>query len=176
MGHRAWLAIVLLSLAMPAAASERDHAIATVRTDDRAGAVVIRYRDGITGAVPKAADQKSLSRPALAADGHTVGWLGDYDTCCQSYPVARQLIVWRAARVVRRIDAEAMIWNWRFYDAGQRVGFADGPTHGSVLPYGYKLYDVATGRLIAEIDGHAQNPPDWVKMLMPGEDRQEQRR
>ena len=103
----------------------------------------------------------------MAEDRQTVGWLANYDTCCQSYPIPRQLVIWKSGRVIRKIDAQAMIWNWRFYGRGKEAGFSDGPTHGADIPYSYRLFDIATGRLISEIAGHQENFPDWVRLLLP---------
>lgn len=102
----------------------------------------------------------------MAGDGQTVGWLADYDSCCQSYPISRQLVLWHSGKIVARIDADAMIWNWRFVDGGKRVGFADGPTHGSSVPYSYKLYDARSGRLLAEINGQRRDLPTWAAALV----------
>ncbi len=138
-----------------------------VYADDLSGNVQIHYRNGPTVAAPKGKHQTSLSRPAVAEDHQTVGWLGNYDSCCQSYPIPRQLVIWKSGRIIRKLDAGAMIWNWRFYDGGKEVGFSDGPTHGTDVPYSYRLFDVPTGRLISEIDGHQQNFPEWAKLLLP---------
>ena len=95
---------------------------------DRKGRAPERPR-GPTVAAPRGKGQKSLSRPALAEDRQTIGWLGNYDNCCQSYPIPRQLVIWKSGRILRRIDVQAMVWNWRFYLGGKAVGFSDGPTH-----------------------------------------------
>jgi hypothetical protein len=139
----------------------------SVSVDQGAGDLHLHLRDGRTVAAPKERDQKTLTDPALAGDGRTLGWLANYDTCCQSYPIPQQLVIWRSGRVIRRIDAAAMIWRWRFYNNGREVGFADGPTHGSHIPYSYKLYDVATGRLIREIAGNSKLSAEWAKLLLP---------
>jgi hypothetical protein len=166
-----WAGLIIAFLATPAPvlAGSGQHAaiIDAVSADDLSGNVLIRYRGGTTITAPKGRDQKSLSRPALAEDRRTAGWLGNYDSCCQSYPIPRQLVIWKSGRTIRRFDAGAMIWNWRFYDRGREVGFSDGPTHGTDIPYSYKLYDVPTGRLVGEIDGHQENFPEWAKLLLP---------
>ena len=112
-------------------------------------------------------ENAGASSYATAEDRQTVGWLGNYDSCCQSYPIPRQLVIWKSGRTLRRIDAQAMVWNWRFYRGGKAVGFSDGPTHGTDIPYTYKLFDVGTGRLISEIDGHRESFPEWAKPLIP---------
>ncbi len=169
MHWRAGLIVVLLALPAPrlGGAGEQRTIVDTVSADPASGSVHIRYRDRTTITAPTGRKQKSLSLPALADDRQTVGWLANYDSCCQSYPIPRQLVIWQAGRIVRRIDAAAMIWRWRFYHQGKEVGFSDGPTHGTDLPYSYKLYAVATGKLIGDIDGHATNLPQWAVMLVP---------
>ena len=161
------LALVLQSLVvpLPATAGPRAATITAAVADEASGGVSIRYADGASIMAPKRRDQRTLSDPAVAADGQTVGWLADYDTCCQSYPISRQLVVWRSGRIVARIDASAMIWNWRFFDGGKRVGFADGPTHGSSVPYSYKLYDARSGRRLAEVAGQRRDLPPWAAAL-----------
>jgi hypothetical protein len=166
MHRRAGLIVVLVSLFAAVSAGARPHGVAAVLADDAAGEVGIRYADGTTIVAPKGRDQKSLSHPALATDRQTVGWLGNYDNCCQSYPIPQQLVIWRSGRIIMTIDAgAAMIWNWRFYDRGRKVGFAIGPTHGA--PYSYKLFDVASGKPIAESAGQARNLPAWARLLAP---------
>jgi hypothetical protein len=158
------IALLLVSAPGPAEPGERAAIVEGVYADN--GDVHIRYRNGTTVAAPKGNEDKSLSEPALAADGRTVGWLANFDNCCQSYPIPQQLVIWRSYRVIRRIDASAMIWRWRFYDDGRKVGFSDGPTHGSHVPYSYKLYDVATGQLIREIAGNSKISPEWAVLLL----------
>ena len=167
-----WLAgLTIALLSMPALAlgetGQHGAMVDAVYTDDLSGNVQIHYRNGAAVAAPKGKGQKSLSRPALAEDRQTVGWLGNYDSCCQSYPIPRQLVIWKSGRIIRKLDAGAMIWNWRFYHGGKEVGFSDGPTHGTDVPYSYQLFDVPTGRLISEIDGHQANFPEWAKLLLP---------
>ena len=161
----AWLILLSLIAPLPAAAGPPANAIVAAVADDASGGVRIHYANGASLMAPKLPDQRTLSDPAVAGDGRTVGWLADYDSCCQSYPVSRQLVLWRSRRVVARIDADAMIWTWRFFDGGRRVGFADGPTHGSSVPYSYKLYDSRRGRLLAEINGQRQDLPPWAAAL-----------
>ena len=167
--RRIGLTIALLSVpALTFAGSgQRGAMVDAVFADDLSGSVQIHYRDGPTVAAPRGKGQKSLSRPALAEDRQTIGWLGNYDNCCQSYPIPRQLVIWKSGRIIRKIDADAMIWNWRFYQGSKEVGFSDGPTHGIDVPYSYRLLDIATGRLISEIAGHQENFPDWVRLLLP---------
>jgi hypothetical protein len=150
-----------------AGSGQRGAMVDAVYADDLSGNVQIHYRDGRSVTAPKGKNQKTLSRPLLAEDRQTVGWLGNYDSCCQSYPIPRQLVIWKSGRITRRIDAEAMVWNWRFYHGGKEVGFSDGATHGTDVPYSYRLFDVSTGRLISEIDGHQGNFPEWTKLLLP---------
>jgi len=165
---RIGLTVVLLSLPVLtfAGSGQRGAMVDAVYADDLSGNVRIHYRDGRSVNAPKGKEQKTLSRPLLAEDQQTVGWLGNYDSCCQSYPIPRQLVIWKSGRIIRKIDAQAMIWNWRFYDRSKEIGFSDGPTHGADIPYSYKLYELRTGRLISEIDGHQENFPEWAKPLI----------
>jgi hypothetical protein len=154
--------VALLSVTA-AGVVEADAIVASVYADNEG--VHIRYRDGTTVAAPREDKAKSLTEPALAADGRTVGWLANFDNCCQSYPVPLRLEIWRSSRVIGRIDADAMIWKWRFFGDGGRVGFSDGATHGAEMPYSYKLFDVLTGSLVEQVDGRDPNLPEWAKML-----------
>lgn len=160
------IALLLLSIEAHAGAAKHGADIAGITADDASGEVFIRYLDGRTVQAPRAYNQASLSRPAVAPDRRTIGWLGNYRSCCQSYPIPRQLVIWRAGSVIRRINAQAMIWDWRFYRGGRQVAFSDGPTHGSNLPYNYKLFDVLSGRRLSEIDAHAVALPGWARLLL----------
>lgn len=163
-----WVAaLVIAAMVLPMHGVAAAVVVESVSADQDSGDVLLHLRDGRTATAPKERDQKTLTDPALAGDGRTVGWLGNYDNCCQSYPIPQQLVIWRAGRVIRRIDASAMIWRWRFYHNGREAGFSDGPTHGSNIPYSYKLYNVTTGRLIREIPGDSKLAPEWARLLVP---------
>jgi len=63
-----------------------------------------------------------------------------------------------------------MVWNWMFVDRGERVAVVWGPTHGPEVG-DYMLYDVRTGKLLAEVYGDAEiqalkpDAPQWAKRL-----------
>src|SRR5437764_15096114 len=110
MFRRAALIIALSAVLAPVSSGfGGERIVAAVAADNASGDVQIRYRDGSVVTAPKIRGERSLDRPAVAADRRTVGWLGNYDNCCQSYPIPRELVIWRAGRIVRRIPAEAMI-------------------------------------------------------------------
>jgi hypothetical protein len=63
-----------------------------------------------------------------------------------------------------------MVWSWMFLEGSGRVAIVFGPTHGPEIG-DYQLYDVTTGKLVAEVSGDAEtqslktDAPDWAKRL-----------
>src|ERR1700687_2490023 len=102
------IAFLLVPARVPAGSGQHAAIIDAIYADDLSGNVLIHYRGGTTVTAPRGRNQRPLSRPALTEHQQTAGWLGNYDSCCQSYPIPRQLVIWRSGRIIRRIDAGAM--------------------------------------------------------------------
>ena len=60
-----------------------------------------------------------------------------------------------------------MVWSWMFFEHGKRVAVVWGPTHGPEVG-DFKLYDVRTGKVLAEVYGDAEtqalkaDAPSWA--------------
>lgn len=106
----------------------------------------------------------------LAADKRTMGWTVDTENCCTSYPLPAELVVFRHGHILQRFGQIRMIWSWMFVRGGERVAIVSGFSHGPEVG-DYRLYDVKTGKLLAEVWGdenlQALKPgaPSWAKLL-----------
>jgi hypothetical protein len=114
--------------------------------------------------------QEGYSDPQVARDRKTVGWTETYDSCCQSYPIPLVLTLYRSGRIIRRIEHGQMLWSWMFLDGSRRGAVVWGPTHGPEVG-DFRLYDVATGRMLAQAFGDEStqelepDAPAWAKQL-----------
>jgi hypothetical protein len=115
-------------------------------------------------------NQEGFSDVQLAGDLKTIGWTETYDNCCTSYAVPLLVVLYQSGKIVQRIRSGQMVWNWMFVDAGERVAIVWGPTHGTEVG-DYTLYDVKTGKTLAEVHGDAEtqtlrpDAPQWAKKL-----------
>ena len=109
--------------------------------------------------------QAAVEAPAIAADGKTVGWLVDFQVCCQSYPIPLELVVYRNGRILRRIQSASTpeIWRWKFIEGGKRVAYYVEFPHGG-RGVGCELRDVETGRLLGQwIKDEGKPLPAWAE-------------
>jgi hypothetical protein len=104
--------------------------------------------DGRDSSVPPEKNQEATEKIQIAPDGKTVGWLVDTSTCCVSYPVPLELIVWRSGRVIRKIHPNQGIWSWIFLKEGTQLAFRHGPLHGGWSGE-YLLIEIASGKILA---------------------------
>jgi hypothetical protein len=115
-------------------------------------------------------NQEGFSDVQLAEDRKTIGWTETYDNCGTSYAVPLFVVIYRSGKIVQRIHSAQMVWSWMFFDRGKRVAVVWGPTHGPEVG-DYMLYDVRTGKLLAEVYGDAEtqalkpDAPPWAKQL-----------
>jgi len=137
------------------------------QTNEDTQDVHIVYSNGADVVAPKEKDQPASTNPAVADDKQTVGWLAEYWIGGQSYPGPTTLVIYRDGHIITKIEAlVGIIWDWRFFDNGNQVGFTQGVTHGTLIPEDYRLYDVSTGGLIQKIDKANEQSPEWVKALV----------
>lgn len=112
--------------------------------------------------------QVAFGSPKIAPDGKTVGWLGLYESCCQSYSIPLTFVLFRNGKIVRTIEAGLPIWNWAFIDGTRQLVFATNPTHGSSGD-SYELRDTESGKLLAEHyqdgDDDPAKLPQWARQL-----------
>jgi len=99
-----------------------------------------------------AENQVGISSVQLAGDQKTVGWAQTYFIGGQSYPIPLVLTLYRSGSIIRRIRQGQMIWGWSFLDGAQKAAIVWGLTHGPEVG-DYQLYDVNTGRKLAEAYG-----------------------
>lgn len=161
-------ALLLALVALPACAEVRYRAVelqqdgSRLRLTTTEGTVAWAPLDRAGAPDP----QSGFAEPRIAADRRTVGWLALYPGCCQSYPIPLALVVYRDGRVLRSFTGAGMpVWHWNFIDGGLQVAFVQRPTHGAA-PDHYELRDIASGRLLAELDhddGDAAPLPAWAR-------------
>ncbi|HEY4872593.1 MAG TPA: hypothetical protein VIH77_00085 [Steroidobacteraceae bacterium] len=146
--------------------------------EDETGSLHIVYRDGfdVVEIVPPKAEPKAegsqagFSELAVARDQETVGWGETHWECCQSYPIPLVLTLYRSGNIIRRIRQGQMLWAWSFRDGGRKVATVWGTTHGSDIG-DFQLYDVKTGRMLAEVFGaedtqkFKSDAPNWAQDL-----------
>ena len=148
---------------------------------DETGPLHIVYSDGadvIQDLTPKKkstasniiSNQEGFADVQLAEDRQTLGWTETFDNCCTSYAVPLVVALYRSGKVLHRIQEGQMVWSWMFFERGKRVAVVWGPTHGPEVG-DFKLYDVKTGKVLAEVYGDADtqalraDAPSWAKKL-----------
>jgi hypothetical protein len=138
---------------------------------DSAGRLHIVLDSGGEVLPPKAKGQVSFGNPAISPDERTVGWLVLYAMPAppgaqdrQSDPIAGALVLYRSGRVIQRFRTEQTFWDWQFQDAGRRVAYCTGPTHGGAAEC--VLREVESGRIVAAwlVKGNGE-PPAWARTL-----------
>jgi len=146
--------------------------------EDETGPLHIVYSDGVDVVVtvppiPEAKtddSQAGFSDLEIASDTVTVGWGESYWECCQSYPIPLVLTLYRSGKIIQRIRQGQMLWAWSFVDGTTQVATVWGTTHGPEIG-DYRLYDVKTGRMLAEVYGDddlqqlKSDAPDWAQKL-----------
>jgi len=117
-------------------------------------------------------NQEGIEDPQVTDDGKTMGWLETFDNIGDSnYAFPFVVVIFRSGAIQRRIIPERIIWDWKFFDGGKTVGVSLGYPHGEAVADQYKLYDVNTGRLLAEAEVDAEledlppGAPEWAKQL-----------
>jgi hypothetical protein len=164
--------------ARPTAGSQVVKVFADKPGADETGSLHIVYSDGVdvVETVPPTAEPKTEHSQAgfsdldVGSDKETVGWAETYWECCQSYPMPLVLTLYRAGGIVRRIRQGQVLWAWSFREGAQRVATVWGTAHGPEVG-DYRLYDVRTGRLLAEVYGDEDtqqlksDAPGWAQEL-----------
>jgi hypothetical protein len=110
-----------------------------------------------------------FSQVQLADDQKTLGWTVQVENCCTSYSIPLTVVVFRSGRVLHSFE-ERVVWNWMFLRDSKQLAIVWGATHGPEVGV-YKLYDIATGKLVSEVSGDENeqrlkdDAPDWAKRL-----------
>lgn len=158
---RNFVLILLFTALRPVAAWPQRVVVAVAATEN--GAAQITFTDGSKTAIPKEPGQVSITDAVIAPDG-SVGWLAEFSIDGVSYPVAGELILWRAGKLVRRFPDDQTFYSWTFYAKGTQVAYHVGPLHGESKSH-CELHDVTSGHLIAQWDGDLDardNRPAWT--------------
>lgn len=115
-------------------------------------------------------NEVGFSDVKLAEDKQTIGWTIDVENCCTSYPLPSEFVVFRDGHILHTFDKIRMVWSWMFVRGGERVAIVSGFSHGPEVGQ-YQLYDVKTGKLLAEFWGDEKlqalkpDAPQWAKLL-----------
>jgi hypothetical protein len=75
------------------------------------------------------------------------------------------LVIARNGKVLRKIDGNAFIWHWIFWNEGRAVAYESGPLHFGMQ---CELYDLKTGRVLESVDcwrGIPDDAPAWLVAL-----------
>ncbi len=153
-------------LCAPLLFAAEDNAIAKTYLD-RLHRMHVVTAGGRDRAIPPEKGQSEASDPQLASDRQTAGWLVNlWDSCCVSYPIPTELVIWRAGRILRRIHPGQAIFGWVFLNGGKEVAYHTAPLHGDEIYLCARL-DLATGRQLESwsINDRKKGTPDWVKLL-----------
>lgn len=116
--------------------------------------------------VPAEKGQDGVENVDIAKDGRTAGWLVDqWSSCCVSYSVPTELVIWRNGRAIRRIESRQAIFGWTFLNDGKEVAYHVAPLHGDEIYECYRV-EVRTGRELEHWSMMSKTPaPFWVKLL-----------
>jgi hypothetical protein len=113
-------------------------------------------------------NEEGITDPKVATDRRTVGWTENFNNCCTSYSVPLVLAIYTSGKSILHIQQGQMVWYWTFRDGGKRVAAVWGATHGPEVG-DYQLYDVKTGRMLAEVYGDEKtqslrpDAPKWAR-------------
>ena len=121
----------------------------------------------ICTATPK--DSKHVSGPH-GLEGWTLeSVIPDYSDPRECFSFT--LVLARNGHVIRRRDAEPIIWSWLFWDDGRQVAIKEGPLHFGM---NCVLEDVKSGRTVETYDCYHYpqgDAPVWLKALDRVEDQ-----
>jgi hypothetical protein len=101
----------------------------------------------------------------ISDDRLSVGWVAEYNGCCQSYPLPLVLVIAREGHVVQRIAPGRPVFDWRFEQGDRFVALFSDTPHGDYAPV-CDLYDTRTGKQVASWDGpKSSKAPPWAEPL-----------
>jgi hypothetical protein len=106
---RKLFAVLCLASSCSFALAQSGYAVTRAYADGK-GLVHIVTADGKDFAILPEKGQDGVGNIKVAPDGVTVGWLVDlWESCCVSYSIPTELVVWRSGRILLRIH-----WGWPF--------------------------------------------------------------
>ncbi|HEY1161139.1 MAG TPA: hypothetical protein VGE83_10935 [Terracidiphilus sp.] len=142
---------------------------------DTHGRVHIVTADGRDHGISPEKGQNGVEKIQVAPDGKTIGWLVDlWASCCVSYPISFELVVWQSGHIIRRVHPSMAIWSFAFVKNGAEIAYRNSPLHG-----GWSgecvLVDIASGKTLASWDhpidengndtDDNSDEPGWAKQL-----------
>jgi hypothetical protein len=87
----------------------------------------------------KTRGQVSFGGPTISPDRSTVGRLAMYPdptiTYYQGVQIGFGLAIFRSVRIIHTFTTEQMFWDRQLQDAGKRVAYSTGPTHGGAAAF-----------------------------------------
>jgi len=110
---------------------------------------------------------KPIQSANVAGPNGLEGWTESVkiEEAANEGPLPVALVIARHGKVIRRINGDPFIWNWKFQPDGRRVAYETGPLHFSITCV---LADMKTGNWIASYDCYQALPPDaaaWAEDL-----------
>jgi len=127
--------------------------------------------------VRKKGEQTAFADPAISRDGTVVAAQALFPTCCTSYDIPLELVVYTRGTERRFKGTGLPIFQWGFADDGRRIAYGQETVHFGCVTH-YELRDILSGRLVESVDvpqpcGQDMNPPpveipDWVARLRAG--------
>jgi hypothetical protein len=150
-------------------------------SDFETGDLYIVYSDGtevVEKIAPQARErtgsivhsQRGIINPKVAENRRTIGWAETFDSCCTTYPIPEVLTIYQSGKTVLRIQQGQMLWYWMFLKQGRQIAAVWGTTHGPQVG-DFQLYDVQSGKMIAEVSGDVETQslnsqaPEWAKQV-----------
>jgi hypothetical protein len=115
----------------------------------------------------QATKNKPVESAHVAGPNGLEGWTESVilEEVAKQGPLPTVLIIARNGKIVRRIDGEPFVWNFRFQPDGRHVAFETGPLHFSMTCV---LENIRTGRRVDSVDCWRDLPPNapaWAKDL-----------
>jgi hypothetical protein len=93
------------------------------------GAARIAFSDGSKTAIPKEPGQVSITDARIGANG-TIGWLAEFSEDGVGYPVAEELVLWRAGNELHDVASGHLIAQWDGdFDSANRPAWTHGLDH-----------------------------------------------
>lgn len=150
-------------------------------SNGQTGNFYIRYSDGAKVLVWKA-PKKKITMPAMgpgddkqigvarievARDGRTIGWTEMGAPCCESYPLAMAIGIYKSGKRVLHIEGSGMLDYWTMLGKGDRIVAVWGPAHGPQV-LDYQLIDIETDHVIADVVSNSKtqkldpDAPKWA--------------
>ncbi|MEP6538090.1 MAG: hypothetical protein ABJF23_22310 [Bryobacteraceae bacterium] len=156
---------LFIALMLLCGASPKSKSISKAYVDP-SGARHIVDSDGRDVKVPKERGEVDPSDLVIAEDKQSAGWRVSYDnSCCTSYSIPQILVIYRLKQPLLHLGNLQMLVSWKYLAGGKQVAFYTNTVHGDLAPH-FSLYDVRTGRMLDQLDGHpSETSPAWADGL-----------